>query len=93
MVARGDGEATENWQKMIYRRGILYLNIASHLWQKRGKGEFVKRHVGKSELTKATAAHASEHEHVGQGGKTFREDLEVGDREFGLASSSFLIAL
>ena len=48
--ARGDGEETENWQKVIYRREMLYLNIASHLWQKRGKGEFVKRHVGKSEL-------------------------------------------
>ena len=66
MEASGDGEETENWQKMIYRRGNLYLNIASHLWQKRGKGEFVKRHVGKSELAKAAAAHApeQEHEHV-----------------------------
>ena len=42
----------------------------------------MKRHVGKSELTKATAAHASEHEHVGQGGKTFREDQEVGEKSF-----------
>ena len=58
----GDGEETENWQKMIYRRGILYLNIASHLWQKRGKGEFVERHVGKSELAEAAAAHAPEQE-------------------------------
>ena len=66
MEASGDGEETENWQKMIYRRGNLYLNIASHLWQKRGKGEFVERHVGKSELAKAAAAHApeQEHEHV-----------------------------
>ena len=55
------------------KRGFLVLNIASHLWQKRGKGEFVKRHVGKSELAEAAAAHAPEQEHVGQGGKTFLE--------------------
>ena len=41
---------------------MLYLNIASHLWQKRGKGEFVKRHVGKSELAEAAATHAPEQE-------------------------------
>ena len=32
------------------KRGFLVLNTASHLWQERGKGEFVERHVGKSEL-------------------------------------------
>ena len=42
------------------KRGFLVLNTTSHLWQKRGKGEFVKRHVGKSELAEAAAAHAPE---------------------------------
>ena len=69
MEARGDEEAMENWQKQF---DVQEGNIASHLWQKRGKGEFVERHVGKSELAEAAAAHAPEHEHVGQGGKTFR---------------------
>ena len=61
--ARGDGKATENWQNQYDAQEG---NVASHLWQKRGKGEFVERHVGKSELAKAAAAHApeQEHEHV-----------------------------
>ena len=59
MEARGDEEAMENWQKQF---DVQEGNIASHLWQERGKGEFVKRHVGKSELAEAAATHAPEQE-------------------------------
>ena len=77
--ARGDEEAMENWQKQF---DVQEGNIASHLWQKRGKGEFVERHVGKSELAEAAAAHAPEQEVWVKEAKHFWEDRE---REFGLA--------